>query len=194
MDAMRKLLIFVLFVCVVALIVLQVLPRMPRSESAGKAAQGPVWNSASVRGTFTGVQVHEVDPAHAQLIFYYDLDNDSDSDYQLTKGPGTVVMTRLKSNGSLSSDQPIELDHSVFLPAKNRTRISLEIDRAFSWPSGLPVGQMGPMSQDKFRTLVAQAVGSVSGFVVFDQARHMQIELPGGWQELQAPVQSAGLN
>lgn len=191
---MRKLLIFVLFLCVLALVVIEFFPRSPRQDPSAKPAQASVWNSVSVRGTFAGVQVHEVDPAHVQLVFYYDLDNDTDEDYQLTKGPGTVVMTRLKSNGSLSSDEPMELDHSVFLPARNRTRISLESTQAFSWPSGMQAGQVGPANQDKFRGLVAQQVGSCSGFVLFDQAKHIQIELPGGWQELQTPAAAASLN
>ena len=191
---MRKLLIFVLLACVLALVAIQILSRSPRQEPATAVTQAPVWNSSSVRGTFAGLQVHEVDPAHVQLIFFYDLDNSSDSDYELTKGPGTVVMTRLKSNGSLSSDIAIELDHSVFVPARNRTRVALESAQPFSWPSGLPAGQIGSVNQDKFRTLVAQQVGNFSGFVLFDQATHTQIELPGGWQELQTPVAAAGLN
>ncbi|MFZ3331736.1 MAG: hypothetical protein WA197_13960 [Candidatus Acidiferrales bacterium] len=194
MAAMRKLLIFVLFLCVLALVAIEFFPRSPRQEPAAKATQAPAWNSASVRGSFAGLQVHEVDPGHVQLIFYYDLDNESDADYQLTKGPETVVMTRLKSNGSLSSDEPMELDHSVFLPARNRTRISLQTTQVFGWPSGMQAGQIGPVNQDKFRTLVTQEVGSVSGFVLFDQAKHIQIELPGGWQELQVPVTTAGFD
>ncbi|MGA8408274.1 MAG: hypothetical protein WB680_13935 [Candidatus Acidiferrales bacterium] len=194
MAAMRKLLIFVLFMCVLALVVIQILPRLPRQEPGVRPAQSPVWNSASVRGTFAGLQIHEADPAHVQLVYSYDLENDSDEDYRLTKGPGTVVMTRLKSNGSLSSDETVELDHSVFLPARNRTRISLQNTQAFSWPVGLPAGQIGPLNQVRFRALVSQQVGSVSGFVLFDQAKHIQIELPGGWQELQTPATAASVN
>jgi hypothetical protein len=191
---MKKLLIFVLFVCVLALMAIQILSRTTHQEPAAKAAPPPAWNAGSVRGTFAGLEVHQVDPSHVQLIFYYDVDNSTDSDYQLAKGPGTVVMTRLKSNGSLSSDIAIELDHSVFVPARNRTRVSLQSTQSFSWPSGMQAGQIGPANQDKFRTLVAQQVGNFSGFVLFDQATHTQIELPGGWQELQAPVAAAGLN
>lgn len=191
---MKKLLIFVLFVCVLALAAIQILSRTQRQEPAEKAAAAPAWNPASLRGTFAGLEVHEVDPSHAQLIFYYDVDNSTDSDYHLAKGPGTVVMTRLKSNGSLSSDAAIELDHSVFVPARNRTRVSLQSTQSFSWPSGMQTGQMGTVDQDKFRALVAEQVGNFSGFVLFDQATHIQIELPGGWQQLQTPVASAGLN
>ncbi|HUD63823.1 MAG TPA: hypothetical protein VMQ17_04580 [Candidatus Sulfotelmatobacter sp.] len=191
---MKKLLIFVLFVCVLALLAIQILSRTTHQEPAAKASPPPAWNAGSVRGTFAGLEVHEADPSHVQLIFYYDVDNSTDSDYQLAKGPGTVVMTRLKSNGSLSSDIAIELDHSVFVPARNRTRVSLQSTQSFSWPSGMQAGQIGPENEDKFRTLVAQQVGNFSGFVLFDQATHIQIELPGGWQQLQAPVAAAGLN
>ena len=191
---MRKLLVFVLFVCVLALVAIQILSRTTHQEPAAKAAPPPAWNATSVRGTFAGLEVHEVDPSQVQLIFYYDVDNNTDSDYQLAKGPGTVVMTRLKSNGSLSSDMAIELDHSVFVPARNRTRVSLQSTQSFSWPSGMQAGQIEPANQDKFRALVAQQVGNFSGFVLFDQVTHTQIELPGGWQELQAPVAAAGLN
>ena len=58
----------------------------------------------------------------------------------------------------------------------------------------MQAGQIGAANQDKFRALVAQQVGNFSGFVLFDQATHTQIELPGGWQQLQTPVASAGLN
>ncbi len=67
--------------------------------------------------------------------FSYDLDNNTDADYRFAKGAGTVVMTRLKSNGSLSSEAPIELNNSVFLPARNRTRIALQVTRPFNWPT-----------------------------------------------------------
>jgi hypothetical protein len=53
---------------------------------------------------------------------------------------------------------------------------------------------MGPVNQEKFRTIVAEEVANYSGFVVFDQATHFQIELPGGWQELQTTPNTAGLN
>jgi hypothetical protein len=51
------------------------------------------------------------------------------------------------------------------------------------------------VNQVKFRQLVADEVANLSGFVMFDTATHFQIELPGGWQELQQPSASAaGLN
>jgi hypothetical protein len=185
---MKTLVIFSLVVACLLVLVVFVLPRTPPNEpaQAPAASAAPVWNASAVQSSFAGVQVKEVDATHAALIFSYDLDNNTDVDYRLAKGPATVVMTRLKSSGSVSSEEPVELDNSVFLPARNRTRIAVEVTRNFNWPTGLPGTQIGPVNQEKFRELVAQEVANLSGFVVFDQATHFQIELPGGWPELSA--------
>lgn len=182
---MKTLIILSLLVACLLVVVVFVLPRTPAPEPATQHTPAPVWNTSAIQSTFAGVQVKEVDPTHANLIFSYDLDNNTDTDYQVTKGPTTVVMTRLASSGSVSSDEPVALGNSVFLPARNRTRVTLELTKNFNWPGQMYGAQVGPVNQEKFRTLVAQEVGNLSGFVLFDQAAHFQIELPGDWQELQ---------
>jgi len=194
---MRNLLIVAMFVAVLAILIVFGLPRFPRQEHVAQRPQASPspWNAGAIQSTFVGAQVQEVDATHATLEFFYDLDNNTDADYRFAKGVGTVVMTRLRSNGSLSSEEPIELNNSVFLPARNRTRIALQVTRPFNWPMGLPAAQIGPVNQMKFRQLVADEVANLSGFVMFDTATHFQIELPGGWQELQQPLAgAAGLN
>jgi len=191
---MKNLLIIVILAAVLALVIWFGVPRAPRQETAAHKPQPSPWNSSAIQSTFAGAQVQEADPAHATVVFFFDLDNNTDTDYRFAKGPGTVVMTRLKSNGSLSSEQPIELNNSVFLPARNRTRIAVQVTHPFNWPSGLPGGQIGPVNQLKFRQFVADEVANLSGFVMFDTATHFQIELPGGWQELQPSASAAGLN
>jgi hypothetical protein len=182
---MKTLILFSILVACLLVLVVYVLPRAPKNDAVEKHAAASVWNSTAIQSSFAGVQVKEVDATHAKLIFSYDLDNGTDTDYQVATGPATVVMTRLKSNGSVSSEESVMLDNSVFLPARNRTRIAVEMTRNFAWPTGLPEAQIGPVNQEKFRALVAQEVANLSGFVLFDQATHFQIELPGGWQELQ---------
>jgi len=191
---MKILLIFVIFAAVLGMVIWFGVPRAPRQETVAYKPQPSPWNFNAIQSTFAGAQVQEADPTHATVLFFFDLDNNTDTDYHFAKGAGTVVMTRLKSNGSLSSEQPIELNNSVFLPARNRTRIAVQVTRSFNWPSGLPEGQIGPVNQLKFRQLVADQVANLSGFAMFDTATHFQIELPGGWQELQTPASAAGLN
>jgi hypothetical protein len=177
---MRTILTLAAFALLVALLGYTVVPRLPQTAPA-TATQSPRWNPAAIQSKLASVEVREIDPAHAAIVFSYDLENTTDSDYQLPKGPSTIIMTRLKTDGTLSSSEPIELDHSVFLPSRNRTRISFEINRPFRWPTELVPGRMGPLTQDKYRNLVAQEVGNLRGFVLFDQAAHYQIELPGLW-------------
>ncbi len=182
---MKTLIIISILVACLLVLVVFVMPRTPMAEPADKHSAAPVWNTSAIQSTFAGVQVKEVDPTHANLIFSYDLDNNTDTDYQVTKGATTVVMTRLATSGSVSSEEPVALGNSVFLPARNRTRVTLELTKNFNWPGQMYGAQVGPVNQEKFRTLVAQEVGNLSGFVLFDQATHFQIELPGDWQELQ---------
>lgn len=137
------------------------------------------WNSRAIASTFAGVRVREIDPTDAAVVFLYDLDNRTNTDYQLRKGP-TVVMTRLRSSGSLSSEKLVALSSSVFVPAKNRTRIALEVLRHFGWSS-----RMDAASEDRIRDLVAGELVDVGGFVLFDEEARFQIDLPGGWPEVQ---------
>jgi hypothetical protein len=182
---MKTLVILSTLVACLLVLVVFVLPRTPAPEPVAQHSAAPVWNTSAIQSTFAGVQVKEVDPTHANLIFSYDLDNNTDTDYEVTKGPTTVVMTRLAISGSVSSDEAVALGNSVFLPARNRTRVTLAMTKNFNWPGQMYGSQVGPVNQEKFRTLVAQEVGNLSGFVLFDQAAHFQIELPGDWQELQ---------
>ena len=140
----------------------------------------PPWNSHAVEGTFTGVRVREIDPSKSEVEFLYDLDNKTDTDYQLAKGSTVVIMSRLKSSGSLSSEGQVALGSSAFVPARNRTRIELGVTRAFDWPARMDID-----SQLRIRQLVAAELADLDGFVLFDQGARYQIELPGAWPEIE---------
>ena len=111
-----------------------IMPRAPKDD-APAAAASTGWNPAAVHGTLAGIQVREMDPNHAAIVFSYDIDNQTDADYQLTKGPNAVILSRLKSDGTLVTNDALQLDNSVFLPARNRTRISFEEAKPFRWPT-----------------------------------------------------------
>ena len=160
------------------IVVLLLLWRSPRQQNSNSSANP--WDSRAVAATLAGIRVREIDPSQAQVLFLYDLENKTDTDYHIEKGPGVVIMSRLKSNHSLSSEQEMSLDSSIFAPAKNRTRISLEATHPFNWPS-----QNDFSGDAKFRGLIAEEVSDLEGFVLFDQSTRYQIELPGGWQAVQ---------
>jgi hypothetical protein len=181
------------FLVAAASVVFFVLRNPPKQESAPKQ-QPRDWNTNAIRGIFAGVQVKEIDPTHAQLIFSYDLENATDSEYRLTVGPEVALMEQLKSDGSLRSQDSIRIDSPVFLPAKSRGRVSLQVARPFNWPSQIAAGQVGPFTQEKFRSFVAKEVSNVQEFILFDEASRYKIELPGGWQDSAAPASKAAIN
>jgi hypothetical protein len=148
--------------------------KLPQARSLANTAAP--WNSQAIQSTFAGVRIRELNPAKSEVVLLYDLDNKTDQDYQLAKGPGVLIMTRLKSTGSLSSEKQVVLAAPAFVPARNRTRIELSITRAFNWP-----GRMDAAAQMRIRQLVSGELPDLKGFVLFDQDSRYQIELPGTW-------------
>ena len=166
----------------------------PPSKQAMAPKQPGDWNSDAIRSSFEGVQVKEIDPTHAALIFSFDLENTTDSDYHLSKDQKMLIIGRLKSNGGFKAEDSMQIDNSVFVPAGNRARIALKLSYSFNWPTQMFPGQVGPLTQEKFRTFVAGKVDNLQGFILFDEAARYQIELPGGWQELQPATAAAAVN
>lgn len=150
-----------------------ILKRSPRQEPA-------VWNQGTINAGYIGSQLREIDKTRASLIISYDLENNTDSDYRLADGPNVVILTRLKSDGSYSQDQPIRLSYPVFLPARQHARLAVEITQPFNWPSDTDSGSI-----EKLRDFVKQRLENVGEFVLFDEASHRQLELPSGWDQLE---------
>jgi hypothetical protein len=150
----------------------------PQAQSMPVSAGA--WDSHAIEGTLVGVRVREVDPSKSEVVFLYDLDNRTETDYHLAKGPGIVIMSRLKSSGTLTSEKQVALDSAAFVPAGNRTRIEVGVTRAFNWHA-----RMDAASQMKIRQLVADETADLGGFVLFDQSTRYQIELPGSWTEIE---------
>src|ERR1700734_2786969 len=188
---MRPLFVTIAFLSAAALLFLVL---TPPSKQATAPKQPEGWNSDAIRSSFEGLQVKEIDRTHAALIFSFDLENTTDSDYHLSKDQKVLVMGRLKSNGSFKAEDSMQIDNSVFVPAGNRARIALKLSDSFNWPTQMFPGQVGPLTQEKFRTFVAGKVDNLQGFILFDEAARYQIELPGGWQELRPATAAAAVN
>jgi hypothetical protein len=137
------------------------------------------WNSSAITANYVGAQLRELDSGNAALYLAFEVQNHTDSDYQLADGPGALVMSRLRADGSLSSQQQVRLSYPTFLPARQRARVALEIPAPFGWPA-----DSDPLLQDKLRDFVNQKLTDVEAFVLFDQADRFEIEFPSGWQEL----------
>jgi hypothetical protein len=154
--------------------------RSPRVVQSA-AGQKP-WNTTSIVSTFTGVKVRELDDAHAAVDYVFDLENRTNTDFQVTPGPSAVVMRRL-SDGSLSSDANAHLLAAAFVPVSNRTRITIEMSDAFSWPA-----KEGSAEDQSFRDFLSRETSGLEGFVIFDQISRYEIDLP-----ISFSVHSSGL-
>jgi hypothetical protein len=159
------------------LLMLLIATRSVFKQSARKPSIS--WNQEAIRATYVASQLRQIDKAHSSLVLSYDLENNADRDYRVADGPDVVILSRLKSNASLSQEQPIHLSYPVFLPAKQRARMAIQITQPLSWP-----GQDDPAYENKLRDFVRQRLANVSAFVLFDESSHRQIELPGAWEEL----------
>jgi hypothetical protein len=144
------------------------------------------WKQEDIKATYVASQLKLADKAHATLTLSYDLENNTDLDYDLAGGPGVVIMSRLKSDGSLSQEERPRLRYAVFLPARQRARLAIEITEPFVWPS-----QNDAMYEAKLKDFVRQRLTNVSAFVVFDETNRRQLELPSAWRELQDATQAS---
>jgi hypothetical protein len=137
------------------------------------------WNSNAITASYVGAQLRELDSGNAALYLAYEVQNHTDSDYRLADGAEALVMSRLRADGSLSSQEQVRLSYPTFLPARQRARVALEIPSPFGWPA-----DGDPAFQDKLRDFVNQKLMEVQTFVLFDQTDRFEIEFPSGWQEL----------
>jgi hypothetical protein len=144
------------------------------------------WNSDAISATYMGAQLRETSADSAALFLAYDLQNNTNQDYRLADGPGYIVMSRVKPDGSLSSQEPVQVSYATFLPAHQRARLALEIQRPFHWPA-----DNDPLLSKELTDFVTQKLSDVDGFVLFDQADRCEIDLPGNWQSL-ASASGAG--
>ena len=145
-----------------------------------------VWNQGAIGAVYVGSQLKELDKAHSSLIISYDLENGTDSDYRLSEGPGVMILCRLRGGKSLSQEQPARLSYPVFLPAKQHARLAVEITQPFAWPA-----ERDAAYDAKIRGFVKRRLENIGEFVVFDEANHRQLELPGAWEALQDTPQAS---
>ena len=153
--------------------------RSNRDESA-------TWNQKTISAGYIGSQLKQIDKTHSSLIISYQLENNTDADYHLADGPGVIILSKMKSDGSYSQEEPVRLAYPVFLPAKQHARMAIEITQPFNWPAEQDTGYL-----DKMRNFVKQRLENVGEFVLFDQTNHWQLELPSGWDQLQEASQAS---
>jgi hypothetical protein len=165
-----------------SLVIILLIIGLELNISRARASQG--WKVNSIQARYVQTALKEIDPEHAVLLLTYDLENHTDRDFRLPprgESGEIIIMSRLKSDGSLSQQDPMQLPYPVYLPARQKARISIELAHPFKWPSA---GDSAP--DDRFRDFVKQRLRNVAGFVLFDEADRCEVELPRAWDALEA--------
>lgn len=169
--SLKKIIVVGILCCAVLFFAAGYFSRAPKVVHS--ATNQEPWNSQAIRSSFTGVQVRELDSSHAAVDFLYDLENRTNSDFELAPGPNAIVMKRLKVDGSLSADANARLTSTAFIPTNNRTRVTLEVTGHFIWPA-----KQDASTDQALRDLVQREASGLDGFVIFDQASRYEIVLP----------------
>ena len=141
------------------------------------------WNKAAITAEYD--YVHP-DGEKNNLTFHYILQNNTDTDYRVDSDGGIEITGKLKQEKGLSAfaRHYVTTEYPVFVPARNRVWISLNI------PYPYPVKEKDKPSLEErkqFTTEVAKYVtnemGNLDGFVLFDTLNRFEIDFPNGWEE-----------
>ncbi|MDE3168909.1 MAG: hypothetical protein KGL75_02100 [Acidobacteriota bacterium] len=168
---MKRTIVIGVLCCAVLFFAAGYFSRAPRVVQS--AMKQPPWNSRAIQSSLKAIQVRELDSNHAAVDFVFELENRTYSDFQLVPGPSTIIMKRLRADGSLTSEPAARLTSAVFLPTNNRTRITLEVSAPFNWPV-----KQDPAADESFRGFARSEVSGLDGFVVFDQVSRYEVDLP----------------
>src|SRR2546425_3770229 len=119
------------------------------------------WNVDSIRAT-----LETVVPAHNDASFRYVLENRTDSDYRIANDSEVKVMGRNRSTGELMPKvgEHVSGEFPLWVPARRKVHFALV------WTADQ---EIDPTRLDDFvRNL------NLRSFVLFDQVRRYEIELP----------------
>jgi hypothetical protein len=141
------------------------------------------WNKTAITAEYGYVRP---EGEKGYLAFNYVLQNNTDFDYRVESDSGIEITGRLKSEKGFSTfaDRYVTADYPIFLPAKSRVRVSLNIPYAY------PIKEKDKPNEEEskqYTTAVAKYVtdemGNLGGFVLFDTVSRYEIDFPGGWEE-----------
>ncbi len=144
------------------------------------------WNKEAIKTTFDKIGVEGVNNA---LVFYYTMENATDSDYRIMYASSVITMGKLKAPESLSYDRDyLDIDFPIFIPAGQRVRFAIHVPFSYV-PKQSPAGylqkpkneQKRDPSGEELATYVNEEMGNLDGFVLFDNVNRYQIDFPKGW-------------
>jgi hypothetical protein len=141
------------------------------------------WDANAITATFESADTSGEDH---HLRFLYSLENHTDRDYKIETAI-LQVSAVVGQKDSLSGAGQVKFqDESVFLPAKQRVLVNLEMP-SYHYPGSDVLLRDTPEERKKYRDAVKKYVNDelprLNGFAAFDEISRYRINFPNGWRE-----------
>jgi hypothetical protein len=142
------------------------------------------WDANAITAAFEHA---DTNGENHHLRFLYSIENHTDLDYKIETANLRVSAVIAPDNSLLSGAGQVKFqDENVFLPAKQRVLVLLEMPD-YPYPRGdvLPHGDTAE-ERKKYRDAVQKYVGDdfprLNGFAAYDEINRYRINFPSGWK------------
>ncbi len=144
------------------------------------------WNSGAIKARFASLEV-TTGLDNLPVMFEYDLENKSATNYTVGNGSGLVVMATLAQGNILSeafgqspASSSVSVSGPSFIPPKGVGRITVRV--VYDYPPGFTPNDKSNMN--KVEKYVGRRLDEISGYALFDKSNDYRIDLPSGWQKI----------
>jgi hypothetical protein len=120
------------------------------------------------------------------LSFRYVLQNNTDLDYRIDSDSGIEITAKLQTEKGFGefARKYVTTQYPIFVPAKSRVRISLDIPYSYPLKEGRDLtAEESQRYAAAVESYVTGKLSNLDGFVLFDTNNRYEIEFPSGWEK-----------
>jgi hypothetical protein len=141
------------------------------------------WDTNAITATFEHA---DTAGANHHLRFLYSIENHTDLDYAIEAANLRVSAVIAPDNSLLSGEKQVKFqDENVFLPAKQRVLVILEMP-GYLYPGSDVLVHDTPEERKRYRDAVQKYVSDdlprLNGFAAYDEINRYRINFPSGWK------------
>jgi hypothetical protein len=150
---------------------------------SGRPKPPKPWNKNAITAEYDYVRP---EGDNNYLSFHYILQNNTDLDYLVDSNVGMEVTGKLKREKGLSrfDSHYVTMEYPIFVPAKNRVWLSLNIPYSYSIKEkGKPTADEQKQYTTEVAKYVTDELANLDGFVLFDTSNRYEIDFANGWEQ-----------
>jgi hypothetical protein len=147
------------------------------------------WNNTALKATFDTMDIsasHWTDTYSYPVGFYYNVQNNTDTNYQFS-GTTFTPMAVLSDGNVLSKefgsrqDGNVTVDGPAFIPPGGTARITIRV--SYYYPDGFTKADQADVK--KVIASFNNRLKELNGLVLFNEENHYRINLPEGWKQME---------